>query len=119
MARWIGILSSLVAFLAFIVFVSSDITSSATGLVASLVAFCSQALAQIGQGVDDVDQTRLQEVTPADEWNVIEHLGGNSPWMAKRHGVVDESLEPPDGCYIDQVHMVSMDRTFDSGSTDQ
>ena len=41
-------------------------------------------------------------------WNLFHHLGGYGPWIEKSgpEGEVS-SLAPPDGCRIDQVHMVS------------
>lgn len=67
-------------------------------------SFLSQAFAQFLH-VDDQEVFDADEST--DSWSVIEHLGGNSPWIRKRHGVANETLEPPEGCYVDQVHMVS------------
>ena len=43
------------------------------------------------------------------EWDVMRHQGGNSPWIAKQHGVLEAGIEPPPGCRVDQVHMVGSD----------
>lgn len=46
--------------------------------------------------------------TKADQgWNILYHVGGNGPWIQKIDGVVEEGFEPPPGCEVDQVHMVS------------
>ena len=41
-----------------------------------------------------------------DDWNLYYHLGGNGPWIPKADvlGNVNDPL--PDGCAVDQVHMV-------------
>lgn len=41
------------------------------------------------------------------DWDVLRHLGGNSPWMAKTEGVSSHASEVPANCYIDQIHMMS------------
>ncbi|ETN40734.1 uncharacterized protein HMPREF1541_05014 [Cyphellophora europaea CBS 101466] len=43
----------------------------------------------------------------AHNWNLFYHLGGNGPWIPKhtRGGTPDDAL--PDGCMVDQVHMMS------------
>ena len=40
-------------------------------------------------------------------WDIIYHVGGNGPWIKKNDGVLPESVEPPKGCKVEQVHMVS------------
>ncbi|KAE8351361.1 histidine phosphatase superfamily [Aspergillus coremiiformis] len=46
---------------------------------------------------------------PDKDWNLLYHLGGNGPWVEK----LDEpeaggvTVDPPNGCAIDQVHMMS------------
>lgn len=41
------------------------------------------------------------------EWNLLYHLGGNGPWIEKFDGDPDVAgVNPPDGCSVDQVHMV-------------
>lgn len=44
-------------------------------------------------------------------WNILHHLGGNGPWIEKSTGT-DElpTLAPPEGCTIDQVHLVCHSR---------
>lgn len=39
--------------------------------------------------------------------DLFHHLGGNGPWIPKINGTVDGGIEPPDGCRVTQVHMVS------------
>ena len=46
----------------------------------------------------------IAEKEPA--WNVFYHLGGNGPWIPKVRGVVNDTIDPPQQCKIDQVHMV-------------
>ena len=40
-------------------------------------------------------------------WNMLYHLGGNGPWIKKLEGTLHEDVEPPRGCEVEQVHMVS------------
>lgn len=40
-------------------------------------------------------------------WNILYHIGGNGPWIRKKDGTVEEDIEPPRGCKVEQVHMVS------------
>lgn len=35
------------------------------------------------------------------------HLGGNGPWIPKMDGAVEGGIEPPEGCRVTQVHMVT------------
>lgn len=35
------------------------------------------------------------------------HLGGNGPWIPKVSGTVEGGVQPPEGCHVTQVHMVS------------
>ena len=39
-------------------------------------------------------------------WNILYHLGGNGPWIEKVDGIVEGGIGVPDGCRIEQVHMV-------------
>jgi hypothetical protein len=39
-------------------------------------------------------------------WDLFYHLGGNGPWIPKVEGVIHDTLAPPTGCDVDQVHMV-------------
>lgn len=40
------------------------------------------------------------------EWNVLQHLGGNGPWIEKSSENHGSSIAPPEGCSVDQVHLV-------------
>lgn len=40
-------------------------------------------------------------------WNILYHLGGNGPWIEKIDGDSESlGIAPPEGCLVDQVHMV-------------
>ena len=43
----------------------------------------------------------------ASGWDILYHVGGNGPWIQKVDGTLGESIEPPVGCKVEQVHMVS------------
>ncbi|KAJ6041074.1 hypothetical protein N7499_001252 [Penicillium canescens] len=45
--------------------------------------------------------------TSGKEWNILYHLGGNGPWIENIHEGAASSPETPEGCSIDQVHMIS------------
>lgn len=49
------------------------------------------------QGGGDIDQ----------DWNILYHLGGNGPWVEKTDGSIPEGIAVPEGCVVDQVHMIS------------
>jgi acid phosphatase len=40
------------------------------------------------------------------DWNILYHLGGNGPWVEKVIDVVDGGIAIPEGCQVEQVHMV-------------
>lgn len=40
------------------------------------------------------------------DWNILYHLGGNGPWVEKVIDVVEGGIAVPDGCHVEQVHMV-------------
>jgi acid phosphatase len=40
------------------------------------------------------------------DWNILYHLGGNGPWVEKVIDVVDGGIAVPEGCQVEQVHMV-------------
>jgi len=40
------------------------------------------------------------------DWNILYHLGGNGPWIEKVDGVVEGGIAAPEGCNVEQVHMV-------------
>lgn len=43
-------------------------------------------------------------------WNLLQHLGGNGPWIEKIDDRAESSnLAPPGGCSIEQVHLVCID----------
>lgn len=44
----------------------------------------------------------------SEEWNLFQHLGGNGPWIEKSGSNDGLSIAPPEGCSVDQVHMVSL-----------
>jgi acid phosphatase len=41
-------------------------------------------------------------------WNVLHHLGGNGPWIENAGEGAASNLAPPDGCSVDQVHLVCL-----------
>ncbi|KAF2873028.1 3-phytase B precursor [Massariosphaeria phaeospora] len=41
------------------------------------------------------------------DWNILYHLGGNGPWVEKVIDVVDGGIGVPEGCEVEQVHMMS------------
>ena len=41
-------------------------------------------------------------------WDILYHLGGNGPWIPKVRNTTEESIEPPEECWVDQVHMVGL-----------
>ncbi|KAF1834517.1 3-phytase B precursor [Decorospora gaudefroyi] len=41
------------------------------------------------------------------DWNILYHLGGNGPWVEKVFDVVDVGIALPEGCEVEQVHMMS------------
>lgn len=41
------------------------------------------------------------------DWNILYHLGGNGPWVEKVIDVVDGGIALPEGCEVEQVHMMS------------
>lgn len=49
---------------------------------------------------------KLGAGTTTNEWNILYHLGGNGPWVEKVIDVVDEGIAVPEGCHVEQVHMV-------------
>lgn len=40
------------------------------------------------------------------DWNILYHLGGNGPWVEKVIDIVDGGIAVPEGCQVEQVHMV-------------
>ncbi|GAB7345496.1 hypothetical protein MBLNU457_3816t1 [Dothideomycetes sp. NU457] len=41
------------------------------------------------------------------QWNIHQHLGGNGPWTPRKGTLEELNLGVPQGCRIDQVHMIS------------
>ncbi|KAL4898767.1 histidine phosphatase superfamily [Aspergillus ambiguus] len=41
------------------------------------------------------------------DWNLLYHLGGNGPWIEKVGDAELDGIDPPRGCSVDQVHMMS------------
>lgn len=43
-------------------------------------------------------------------WNILYHLGGNGPWVQRIDSALTASvateIAPPDGCTVEQVHLV-------------
>jgi hypothetical protein len=48
----------------------------------------------------------VTNTTTHEEWNILYHLGGNGPWVPKVDGPFGDDLSIPEGCKIEQVHMV-------------
>jgi acid phosphatase len=44
------------------------------------------------------------------DWNILYHLGGNGPWVERIIDVVDGGIAVPEGCQVEQVHMVNFTR---------
>jgi len=44
--------------------------------------------------------------TTQEDWNILYHLGGNGPWIPKVEGPFGDELSVPQGCKIEQVHVV-------------
>jgi hypothetical protein len=100
MVQWLILLSSLGAIFGALLYAQPQ------HLLADWTSLWSSAHPLV-QGDDHVNATNVTS-----DWNLLYHLGGNSPWIAKVSGVVDEtSIDPPAGCRIDQVHMVCPSKT--------
>ena len=41
------------------------------------------------------------------DWNILYHLGGNGPWVEKHEDVVGSGIAVPEGCQVEQVHMMA------------
>ncbi|KAI4721719.1 phosphoglycerate mutase-like protein [Aureobasidium sp. EXF-10727] len=50
--------------------------------------------------------------TKNEEWDILYHLGGNGPWIPKVDGIFGDELSVPEGCQIEQVHMVGAFQSF-------
>jgi acid phosphatase len=53
--------------------------------------------------------------TTDDDWNILYHLGGNGPWVEKVIDVVEGGIAVPEGCDVEQVHMVGFHAGFRFG----
>ncbi|KAH5224373.1 hypothetical protein HBI62_118900 [Parastagonospora nodorum] len=45
--------------------------------------------------------------TTTHDWNILYHLGDNGPWVEKVIDVVDGGIAVPEGCRVEQVHMMA------------
>lgn len=45
--------------------------------------------------------------TTGREWNLFYHLGGNGPWIPKHNAVGNVYTPLPEGCAVDQVHVLA------------
>lgn len=41
------------------------------------------------------------------DWNILYHLGGNGPWIEKLENTVEGGIAAPEGCKVEQVHMMA------------
>ncbi|PVI06004.1 phosphoglycerate mutase-like protein [Periconia macrospinosa] len=41
------------------------------------------------------------------DWNLFYHLGGVGPWVEKNIDVIEGGISPPDGCEVEQIHMMA------------
>jgi len=41
------------------------------------------------------------------DWNILYHLGGNGPWVEKVVDTVEGGITVPEGCTVEQVHMMA------------
>jgi acid phosphatase len=48
------------------------------------------------------------DVSLAEPWSILYHLGGNGPWIPKVSGIAEDGINPPAGCTVEQVHMVGL-----------
>ncbi|KAI9754503.1 MAG: hypothetical protein M4579_004673 [Chaenotheca gracillima] len=76
-------------------------------LFALICLVASLAVLYINFRVLDVSLGSKPKSDEKDDWDILYHLGGNSPWIKKIDGVVDTTVEPPAGCEVEQVHMMS------------
>jgi len=52
-------------------------------------------------------------------WNIHHHLGGNGPWieMIDDEEFNSREIRPPNGCTVDQIHMVNSFMSLISGDS--
>lgn len=89
--RWLYFASGLLAICATLLYIEDDLLMNIAWLDR---AFTSHSKAQ-----------NLGPDVPA-AWDQLYHLGGNSPWIPKTTGLASSNISVPDGCRVDQVHMV-------------
>lgn len=53
-------------------------------------------------------QVPVNHNTAQEDWNILYHLAGNGPWIPKVDGPFGDELSVPEGCKIEQVHMVGV-----------
>ncbi|KAI7339633.1 phosphoglycerate mutase-like protein [Hortaea werneckii] len=104
MAHW-TMLSMAVALIALLLY-SWNFDGSAALAFGLLDRFGTDRVSQRVLGLNDVyaNESILAE---SGEWDPMHHMGGNSPWFPKYAGTVQEGLDLPQGCRVDQVHMIS------------
>ncbi|KAF2639334.1 phosphoglycerate mutase-like protein [Massarina eburnea CBS 473.64] len=59
----------------------------------------------VGAAKDTGNSERAGTVTK--DWNILYHLGGCGPWVEKALDIVEGGIAPPEGCEVEQVHMLS------------
>ena len=97
-------LSTAVALIALLLY-SWNLDGSAAFAFGLLDRFGSDRISQRVLGLNDVPANE-SILAVREEWDPMHHMGGNSPWFPKNAGTVQEGLEMPQGCRVDQVHMV-------------
>ena len=107
MARWLLLLSATVASFAF--FSRTNILSE---VLDAAIELSSEYISNRNHISSDQDISSLRSGSSHDHWNVLHHMGGNSPWVQKTEEVVNGSVDIPPGCRIDQVHMVGVTLSF-------
>ncbi|KAI7146696.1 phosphoglycerate mutase-like protein, partial [Hortaea werneckii] len=104
MAHW-TMLSMVVALIALLLY-SWNLDSSAALAFGLLDRFGSDRISQRVLGLNDIPAND-SILAVSEEWDPMHHMGGNSPWFPKNAGTVQEGLDLPQGCRVDQVHMIS------------
>ena len=109
MARWFLIFSATVASFAFV---------SRTDFFSEVLDVVFEVLSDYLSGNDflaNQDHLGLCSGSAKEEWDVLRHMGGNSPWIQKTEGIVNgSSIDVLPGCRVDQVHMVGCALYFSS-----
>ncbi|RMZ29501.1 hypothetical protein D0859_06408 [Hortaea werneckii] len=102
MAHW-TMLSMAVALIALLLY-SWNLNGSAALAFGLLDRFGADGISQRVLGLHDVPANE-SILAVSEEWDPMHHMGGNSPWFPKNDGTVQEGLDLPRGCRVDQVHM--------------